>query len=110
MKTEGEKEGQLFKLFKKVSKAKRRGDPIKNILRVNRKAVMFSRKMNEKLLKIIERVVEMDRPILMHDKLDIIWDKEPSLPKPPLTIEPLSPLQSLFNPGGGSALTSKDPL
>ena len=30
--------------------------------------------MNEKLIKILERY-ELDKPILMHDKLDIIWDK-----------------------------------
>jgi hypothetical protein len=35
--------------------------------------------MNIKLCKIIERTIELDRPILMHDKLDIIWDKEPSM-------------------------------
>jgi hypothetical protein len=111
MQKSAEKEGQLFQLFKKVPASKRRGDPIKNILRVNKKAVMFSKKMNEKLLKIIERVVELDRPILMHDKLDIIWDKEPSLPKPPNTADPItSPIHSIFNPGEGSALTSKSPL
>jgi hypothetical protein len=38
--------------------------------------------MNIKLCKIIERTIELDRPILMHDKLDIIWDKEPSFVKP----------------------------
>lgn len=31
--------------------------------------------MNEKLIKILERY-ELDKPILMHDKLDIIWDKK----------------------------------
>ena len=30
--------------------------------------------MNEMLLKILERY-ELDKPILMSDKLDIIWDK-----------------------------------
>ena len=30
--------------------------------------------MNEKLLKILERY-ELDKPILMQDKLDVIWDK-----------------------------------
>ena len=30
--------------------------------------------MNEKLLRILERY-ELDKPILMQDKLDIIWDK-----------------------------------
>jgi len=31
--------------------------------------------MNELLLKILDRY-EMDKPILMADKLDIIWDKD----------------------------------
>jgi len=39
--------------------------------------------MNEKLIKILERC-ELDRPILMHDKLDIIWDKSESPPAPPV--------------------------
>lgn len=30
--------------------------------------------MNDTLLKIIERY-ELDKPIMMSDKLDIIWDK-----------------------------------
>ena len=29
---------------------------------------------NNKLMRILERV-DLDKPILMHDKLDIIWDK-----------------------------------
>lgn len=32
---------------------------------------------NTKLLKILERI-ELDRPILMKDKLDIIWGDEPT--------------------------------
>ena len=32
--------------------------------------------MNDLLLKILERY-ELDKPILMSDKLDIIWDKRP---------------------------------
>ena len=32
---------------------------------------------NKKLMRILERV-ELDKPILMHDKLDIIWDNEQS--------------------------------
>ena len=35
---------------------------------------MFQREMNDLLLKILERY-EVDKPILMADKLDIIWDK-----------------------------------
>ena len=72
-------EGHLVKLFKKVPAHKRRGDPIKNILSVNSKVVAGAREMNVKLCKIIERTIELDRPILMHDKLDIIWDKEPTM-------------------------------
>ena len=34
--------------------------------------------MNEKLLRILERY-ELDKPILMQDKLDIIWDKPDEL-------------------------------
>ena len=30
--------------------------------------------MNDKLVRILERY-ELDKPILMSDKLDIIWDK-----------------------------------
>jgi hypothetical protein len=29
---------------------------------------------NKKLMRILERV-DLDKPILMHDKLEIIWDK-----------------------------------
>ena len=35
--------------------------------------------MNDLLLKILERY-ELDKPILMSDKLDIIWDKSPRSP------------------------------
>jgi len=31
--------------------------------------------MNRKLLLILQRS-DLDRPILMHDKLDFIWDKD----------------------------------
>ena len=31
--------------------------------------------MNDVLVKILERY-ELDKPILMQDKLDIIWDKQ----------------------------------
>lgn len=31
--------------------------------------------MNRKLLQILQRS-DLDRPILMHDKLDFIWDKD----------------------------------
>jgi hypothetical protein len=29
---------------------------------------------NQKLMRILQRV-DLDKPILMHDKLEIIWDK-----------------------------------
>jgi hypothetical protein len=65
--------------------------------------------MNVKLCKIIERTIELDRPILIHDKLDIIWDKEPSmklaahqLPKVDFGIFELGDNQQ-------SAFTSKNP-
>ena len=43
----------------------------------NAKAVKYKRIENKKLLRILERI-ELDKPILMHDKLDIIWDKDPN--------------------------------
>ena len=55
-------------------KTKRANDPISKVLKANKKAFMFQREMNDLLLKILERY-ELDKPILMADKLDIIWDK-----------------------------------
>ena len=49
-------------------------DPIKKILKVNDRSYNFQKAMNNKLIKILERY-ELDKPILMSDKLDIIWDK-----------------------------------
>jgi len=49
-------------------------DPVKKVLSVNKRAFKFSKTMNDTLLKIIERY-ELDKPIMMSDKLDIIWDK-----------------------------------
>mmetsp|Transcript_19114 Transcript_19114/g.22539 ORF Transcript_19114/g.22539 Transcript_19114/m.22539 type:complete len:107 (-) Transcript_19114:761-1081(-) len=47
--------------------------------------------MNDLLIKILQRY-ELDKPILMRDKLDIIWDKKPARKAPP--VEPvLSPEQ-----------------
>lgn len=37
---------------------------------------------NERLLRILERL-EYDRPILMRDKLDVIWEKAPPKQGPP---------------------------
>ena len=40
----------------------------------------FQKTMNDTLLKILERY-ELDKPILMSDKLDIIWDKSTKVNK-----------------------------
>ena len=32
--------------------------------------------MNDMLIKILQRY-ELDKPILIHDKIDVIWDKVP---------------------------------
>ena len=42
------------------------------IIKTNQKAVAISEQMNEKLSQICKRC-ELDRPILMRDKLDLIW-------------------------------------
>lgn len=43
--------------------------------------------MNDVLVKILHRY-DLDKPILMQDKLDIIWDKRKPVPKPePVRIE-----------------------
>ena len=57
-----------------------RNDPIKKILKVNQKSFKFQKTMNDTLLKILERY-ELDKPILMSDKLDIIWDKSTKVNK-----------------------------
>ena len=51
-----------------------KSDPVYKVLKVNQKDYNFKKLMNEKLLRILERY-ELDKPILMQDKLDIIWDK-----------------------------------
>ena len=42
---------------------------------MNQNVNRFKRIQNEKLMRILERV-ELDKPIIMHDKLDVIWDFE----------------------------------
>ena len=49
-------------------------DPIKKILKVNNRSFALQKKMNQLLIKILQRY-ELDKPILMQDKLDVIWDK-----------------------------------
>ena len=47
-------------------------DPIFNILRANERIFGISEKINNKLKQICERI-DVDRPILMRDKLDFMW-------------------------------------
>ena len=64
------------KSVKQNPKPQKLKDPIRRILRVNNKSYKFQQQMNDTLVKILQRY-ELDRPILMRDKLDIIWDKKP---------------------------------
>lgn len=50
-----------------------RNDPIRKILKTNEKTLKTTILMNKKLLEILNRS-DFDRPILMHDKLDYIWE------------------------------------
>lgn len=54
---------------------KRRNDPVRRILATNQNISKQKAMNNVKLLKILERI-ELDRPILMKDKLDVIWGEE----------------------------------
>ena len=65
---------KLRKLTKPRAKKVSEKDPIGKIIRVNKKSYKFTNRMNALLLKILERY-DLDKPILMQDKLDIIWDK-----------------------------------
>ena len=56
-------------------------DPIYKILKANERTYQLSRQMNDTLVRILERY-ELDKPILMQDKLDIIWDKSAKRKKP----------------------------
>lgn len=42
----------------------------------NRNVQMKKQRHNSRLLRILERI-EFDRPILMQDKLDVIWGDDP---------------------------------
>ena len=63
------------KTKKKLAKWKR-NDPLRKILQTNTRANRSKGRTNRTLLKILERV-DLDRPILMHDKLDVIWGQDP---------------------------------
>ena len=73
-----------------------RNDPVRKILAVNKTVQKKKYAYNERLLRILERL-EYDRPILMRDKLDVIWEKAPQKPKegdtPLTTINYEDPLQ-----------------
>ena len=57
---------------------------------VNNRSFKFQKKMNDILVKILQRY-DLDKPILMRDKLDIIWDKHKPEPQPePVLIETAS--------------------
>lgn len=49
-------------------------DPVKSILKTNDNLNKFKGKMNKKLSQILYRM-ELDRPILMQEKLDVLWFK-----------------------------------
>jgi hypothetical protein len=60
---------------KRLSK-RLRDDPVRKIFAVNKSVQKKKYSYNERLLRILERL-EYDRPILMRDKLDVIWEKAP---------------------------------
>lgn len=62
----------------KLNKRKR-NDPVRKILATNQNISKQKAINNTKLLKILERI-ELDRPILMKDKLDVIWGDDEDLP------------------------------
>ena len=59
---------------KKAKKNAKSKDPIRKILRTNLRGFKLTNNMNALLLKILERY-DLDKPILMQDKLDVIWEK-----------------------------------
>lgn len=59
---------------KKKMSMTQRNDPIRKIIKTNKKVHHSNYLMNNKLLMILTRS-DFDRPIMMHDKLDYIWDK-----------------------------------
>ena len=77
---------------KRLSK-RLRNDPVRKIFAVNKSVQKKKYSYNERLLRILERL-EYDRPILMRDKLDVIWEKAPPKEVPPPEGEDLS--KSMF--------------
>ena len=71
----------------KKPQRRRTQDPIKKILTVNNRSYKFQGRMNDVLIKFLKRY-ELDKPILMRDKLDTIWDKRKPEPLPePVVVE-----------------------
>lgn len=64
-----------IKLTKDKKRRRKIKDPVKSILRTNDNLNKFKGKMNQKLSKILQRM-ELDRPILMKEKLDVLWSKD----------------------------------
>ena len=50
-------------------------DPVNKILMAGDKAAVSNMSMNKKLIQILQRS-DFDRPVLMLDKMDYIWDKQ----------------------------------
>ena len=65
--------GQIEKV-KGKKKHGNRNDPIKKLFGTNQRVNRFKKIQNKKLCRILERM-ELDKPILMHDKMEIIWEK-----------------------------------
>ena len=59
--------------FNKKSR-RRQKSPLRAILKTNIKHDKFIKIQNKTLSRILERYI-LDKPIMIHDKLDIIWDK-----------------------------------
>lgn len=56
----------------KNSKKRKRFNPARDLFNTNNRSVSNQQNQNKKLMRILERY-ELDKPILMHDKLEIIW-------------------------------------
>ena len=65
--------GQI-EMVKGKKKRGNRNDPIKKMFGTNQRVCRFKKMQNNKLCKILERM-DLDKPILMHDKMEIIWEK-----------------------------------
>lgn len=49
-------------------------DPVGKVIRTTENLTKFKTLQNTKLLKILERI-ELDRPILMKEKVDVLWNQ-----------------------------------